>query len=182
MNKKLSLFLLLISVGLLTSLAVGPVFAGNHGENHPVIPAGVGPDGQIVPGRFVVLVDGGHDPVTVATDNGVTPGHVYRTAVNGFSAAANDNQLDSLQADERVLVVDNERIWRLTGHCVRPIQCLPKGIDRIETDKNPHPDIDKTDDVRVNMDVAVIRAFSFSCLVGKAHHVESFAEMGIVAA
>ena len=26
------------------------------------------------------------------------------------------------------------------------------------------------------------RAFSFSCLVGKAHHVESFAEMGIVAA
>ena len=27
-----------------------------------------------------------------------------------------------------------------------------------------------------------VRAFSFSCLVGKAHHVESFAEMGIVAA
>ena len=26
------------------------------------------------------------------------------------------------------------------------------------------------------------KAFSFSCLVGKAHHVESFAEMGIVAA
>ena len=26
------------------------------------------------------------------------------------------------------------------------------------------------------------RAFSFSCLVGKAHHVESFAEMDIVAA
>ena len=26
------------------------------------------------------------------------------------------------------------------------------------------------------------RAFSFSCLVGKTHHVESFAEMGIVAA
>ena len=26
------------------------------------------------------------------------------------------------------------------------------------------------------------RVFSFSCLVGKAHHVESFAEMGIVAA
>ena len=27
-----------------------------------------------------------------------------------------------------------------------------------------------------------VRAFSFSCLVGKAHHVESFAELGIVAA
>ena len=26
------------------------------------------------------------------------------------------------------------------------------------------------------------RTFSFSCLVGKTHHVESFAEMGIVAA
>ena len=31
MNKKLSLFLLLISVVLLTALAAGPVFAGNHG-------------------------------------------------------------------------------------------------------------------------------------------------------
>ena len=30
--------------------------------------------------------------------------------------------------------------------------------------------------------VKSLRAFSFSCLVGKAHHVESFAEMGIVAA
>ena len=30
MNKKLSLFLLLISIGLLTALAAGPVFAGNH--------------------------------------------------------------------------------------------------------------------------------------------------------
>ena len=30
--------------------------------------------------------------------------------------------------------------------------------------------------------VVDVRAFSFSCLVGKAHHVESFAEMGIVAA
>ena len=28
---------------------------------------------------------------------------------------------------------------------------------------------------------SMVRAFSFSCLVGKAHHVESFAEMGIVA-
>ena len=28
----------------------------------------------------------------------------------------------------------------------------------------------------------ICRAFSFSCLVGKAHHVESFAELGIVAA
>ncbi len=34
----------------------------------------------------------------------------------------------------------------------------------------------------VNSGPASGRVFSFSCLVGKAHHVESFAEMGIVAA
>ena len=34
----------------------------------------------------------------------------------------------------------------------------------------------------VNQMYGAFRAFSFSCLVGKAHHVESFAEMGIVAA
>ena len=32
------------------------------------------------------------------------------------------------------------------------------------------------------LQLALYRAFSFSCLVGKAHHVESFAEMDIVAA
>ena len=34
----------------------------------------------------------------------------------------------------------------------------------------------------VKLTPKIRRAFSFSCLVGKAHHVESFAEMGIVAA
>ena len=34
----------------------------------------------------------------------------------------------------------------------------------------------------VNLFWVLCRAFSFSCLVGQAHHVESFAEMGIVAA
>ena len=36
MKKKLSLFLILISVGLLTALAAGPAFAGNHGEGGAV--------------------------------------------------------------------------------------------------------------------------------------------------
>ena len=39
-----------------------------------------------------------------------------------------------------------------------------------------------TPSLSFRMETPGIRAFSFSCLVGKAHHVESFAEMGIVAA
>lgn len=156
MKKKLSLLLLSVAA-LLVAVAAGPVYSGNHGGgSHPVVPPTGYPDGQIVPGKFIILVQDGHDPVTVATDNGVTPGQLFRTAVNGFSTAANDDKLGRLRADERVLVVENERLWRLDGHCVSPNQCLPKGIDRIETDKNPHGDIDSTDDVRVNIHVAII--------------------------
>ena len=42
-------------------------------------------------------------------------------------------------------------------------------------------EVDTGQDLRGSLSPKV-RVFSFSCLVGKAHHVESFAEMGIVAA
>ena len=137
MKKKLSLFLILISVGLLTALAAGPVFGGNHGEEG---------EGKVIPGQFIVLVAGGHDPAQVASDNGVEARHTYRAALNGFAGAASPQQLDKLRKDERVLAVEQDRLHRLLD--------APTGVNRAEADKNTNATDDGSDNIDV--DVAVI--------------------------
>ena len=133
---------LVVLVGLLVLLLVSSA--------SPVSGQGGPSDGQIVPGKYIVLVAEGHDPAMVASDHGVAPRHVFRTAANGFASDASPGQVNALRADERVMVVENERIWRLTGHCASE-QCLPTGIDRIETDKNSN-----ATGVQVDLDVAMI--------------------------
>ncbi|MCH7663697.1 MAG: S8 family serine peptidase, partial [Chloroflexi bacterium] len=105
-------------------------------------------EGQIIPGRYIVLVAEGFDPATVAADHGIATRHIYRAALNGFAATIRN--LDDLKTDERVLLVESERIYRINP------QDDPTGINRIEVDKNPSADIDQTDDVRVDLDVAII--------------------------
>ncbi len=139
--------ILVVLVGLLGLLLVSSA--------SPVFGQGGPSDGQIVPGKYIVLVADGHDPAVVASDHGVPPRHVFRTATNGFASDASPGQVDALRADDRVLVVENERIWHPGGHCVSE-QCLPTGIGRIETDKNPSADVDSTDDIRVGYDIAMI--------------------------
>ena len=85
---------------------------------------------------------------------------------------------------ERISRFHNTNIYRPTfrkvnesqrhidmSHSVPLTRNKPEGVDR---------KISKS--LKVLEDTEPGRAFSFSCLVGKAHHVESFAEMGIVAA
>ena len=147
-RKKGLLLTLIAAMALMTTLAASPVFGGRGP------PGGEPADGQIIPGQFIVLVDGAHDPRAVAESNGVPPGHVFRTAVNGFSGPATNAQVAALRADDRVLAVENDRIWRHDEHC-DGAQCLPTGINRIETDKNPGAAIDGTH-VEIDLDIAII--------------------------
>ncbi len=105
-------------------------------------------NGRIIPGQYIVVVADGVDPATVAADHGVTARHIYRAALNGFAAAI--PALADLENDQRILVVEPERIYRIDS------QDEPTGIKRIETDRSPSADIDQTDDVRVDLDVAII--------------------------
>jgi hypothetical protein len=107
-------------------------------------------NGQIIPGQYIVLVAEGFDPATVAAEHGIAARHIYRTALNGFAAAI--PALAGLETDQRILVVEPERIYRINP------QDVPTGIKRIETDKNLNADIDQVDQInnRVDLDVAII--------------------------
>lgn len=106
--------------------------------------------GQLVLGQYIVLTAAGVNPAEVVGDHGLAARHTYRAALNGFAAAISANKLVGLQSDPRVLLVERERIY------VLEVQELPTGIDRIEVDQNPSADIDGADDVRVDLDVAIL--------------------------
>jgi len=75
---------------------------------------------------------------------------VYGTAVKGFSAAIPAQAQAAIQNDPRVVRVEPVRAFTFGA------QELPTGIDRVETDRNASADIDRSDDVRVDLDVAII--------------------------
>jgi subtilisin len=75
--------------------------------------------------------------------------HVYRFALNGYSATMTHVAADALEADPDVLWVERDRRVRAAG------QTLPTGVDRVEADENPKASIDGTD-TRVDADIAVL--------------------------
>ncbi len=86
----------------------------------------------------------------MAQGHGFGLSHVFTTAVRGFSAPIPAERLAAIQGDPRVRLVEPVRVERLTA------QQVPTGIDRVETDRNPSADVDQADDVRVDMDIAII--------------------------
>jgi subtilisin len=107
------------------------------------------PDGQIVPGQYIILTAEGVDPAAVATGYGVPAQHVYRTAVRGFAGAVPSHALTTLAADPRVILVEPVRMYELADHGG---QHIPTGVDRIETDKV----IALGTGTAINLDVAII--------------------------
>ncbi|MFD6891183.1 protease inhibitor I9 family protein [Streptomyces sp. NPDC059957] len=55
---------------------------------------------------YIVTVHRGLDPAAVADAYGITPVHVYRHALNGFSARLSPDQVDSLRSTAVVKSVE----------------------------------------------------------------------------
>ena len=143
MNKKLSLFLLLSSVGLLTALVAGPVFANSFQQGND-------PEGRVIPGRYIVMVQNGVSPAAVAKRHGAAADYVYKSALNRFAGALSPAQVSALRKDEDVLVVEEDRFQRLLDK--------PTRVDRMEVDKviDLNSDDNNNAAVTINVDVAVI--------------------------
>ncbi|HSE67061.1 MAG TPA: S8 family serine peptidase, partial [Gemmatimonadales bacterium] len=77
-------------------------------------------------------------------------GFVYRHAIKGYSAELSKGAVETLRNDPRVKHVTPDGKVKLAS------QTLPTGVSRIFAPTLPALDIDETDDVRVNVDVAVI--------------------------
>jgi subtilisin len=76
-------------------------------------------------------------------------GHVYRSALKGYSARMSPTAVARIQQDSRVLYVQRDGAVRTTA------QTTPTGINRSNADASPTAAIDGVDN-RVNIDVAVI--------------------------
>ena len=102
-------------------------------------------NGQVIPGKFIVLTAAGVDPAEVAADHGLAAQHVYRSALSGFAAPVHRSKLSDLRNDPRVIVVEAERIYFLDE------QETPTGIDRIDANLNSN-----ANGVDISLDVAII--------------------------
>ena len=86
----------------------------------------------------------------VARAYGLTASRTYGTALVGFAAQVPPERLAALQRDPRVAYVEPDVPVTIS------VQTIPTGIERIFADDNANLDIDGMDDVRVDVDVAVI--------------------------
>jgi subtilisin len=106
---------------------------------------------QVIPGRYIVMLQAGNDPHGVAAMHGVKPDHVYDTAVRGFAGALSAARLEAMRRDRRVLLVEPDRLVNVLGHLVTAGttaaasltstgDLVPTGVDRIDADLNPCTD------------------------------------------
>jgi subtilisin family serine protease len=94
----------------------------------PTAGAAGGDADDVIPGRYIVVLEDGASAADGAADHGLRPSHIYRTALNGFAAAVPAPKLSALAADPRVESVGQDRVVRAVT------QTLPTGVNRIDAD------------------------------------------------
>ncbi|MEX1037738.1 MAG: S8 family serine peptidase [Acidimicrobiia bacterium] len=103
---------------------------------------------------IVVLNPGSADVAAVAADlaraHGGQVGFVYEHALEGFSATLLPGAAAAMAKNPLVSYVEADQEMAIAA------QDIPTGIERIFADENPEIGIDGTDDLRVDVDVAVI--------------------------
>lgn len=124
---------------------------------------------EVVAGQFIVVLDDGvADPGAVAQSlaarHGLALGHIYGSALKGFSARIPAQRLQAVKADPRVRLVEPDLVVRAVDVSAtvrgskgggQPAQQIPNGIKRISADLSPAAKIDGIDE-RVDVDIALI--------------------------
>lgn len=110
--------------------------------------------GEKAPSRddYVVVIKGeATRPTQVAHGlGGLKLGHVYHSALNGFSAELTPEAVDTLRADPAVAYVERDVTGRADG------QRLPTGVRRIKATANAKLKAGDGVDQRVDVDVAIL--------------------------
>ncbi len=86
-----------------------------------------------ISGSYIVVLNEGADPRSVAAVAGVSPRHVYTAALNGFSAALNQGQLNALRHNPNVAYVEQDQAFE----AATTQSGAPWGIDRIDQPNLP---------------------------------------------
>ena len=88
--------------------------------------------GDPIEGSYIVTVEQGKDPKTVADEKAKTK-HVYRDAINGFAAELSDEQVSELRNDSRVEEIEQDRV--VTASTTQSNATW--GLDRIDQRNRP---------------------------------------------
>ncbi|MGK5448444.1 S8 family peptidase [Streptomyces radiopugnans] len=118
------------------------------------LPAGAAPaDAGSSAGSYIVMLRDTADSPSVAAEHsrahGASVGHVYRSAIRGYSARMSSTAAERIARDSRVLLVQADGVATTTA------QSTPTGIDRANAELSSTAGIDGADE-RVDVDVAVI--------------------------
>jgi subtilisin family serine protease len=84
------------------------------------------------PGQYIVTVQSGTDPRSVAGSVGATPRFVYTESLDGFAAQLSAAQVAGLRRDERVASVEPDRAVEGGGYQAMGSNGQPWGLDRID--------------------------------------------------
>lgn len=82
-----------------------------------------------IPNEYIVTLKSNEDPTAVARTHGVNIKHIFKLAFNGFHGTLNDNQRARLEADPRVVRVEQD--------AVVTADALDWGQDRIDQRRLP---------------------------------------------
>jgi subtilisin family serine protease len=96
------------------------------------VPASAQQAGEAIPGRYIVVVEDGHDPANVARGEKARNRHVFRSALNGFSATLDAGQVRDLRRSGRVAYVEPDRVVTATATQNMDASGQPWGLDRID--------------------------------------------------
>ena len=120
-----------VALGAVLALAAcsdeSPV-AGRAPVAAPLMSAGA----NAIEGSYIVVLNEGADPRSVAAIAGVEPGHVYTAALNGFSAELNQGQLNALRHNPNVAYVEQDQL----GSVEITQSGATWGLDRIDQTSN----------------------------------------------
>jgi subtilisin family serine protease len=129
-------------------LVIGVVLLLGGGVSQSEAREGRGP--QLVPGRYIVVLQPGADAAGVAKAHSARPDIAYNHAINGFAGVLTLAQVGALRADSRVVSIEQDQVVSIAE------QTVPTGVQRIFAPGNTKIGINGVDDSRVDVDVAVI--------------------------
>lgn len=89
-------------------------------------------------GSYIVVLEEGANPRSVAAILGINPNHVYSTALNGFAAELNAGQLNALRHNPSVAYVEGDQVATISAveesnaaTTMTMAQTTPWGITRV---------------------------------------------------
>ncbi|MCX5406334.1 protease inhibitor I9 family protein [Streptomyces sp. NBC_00335] len=110
-----------LSIPAVAAVALAAALALPAPPAHATAPGPAAPSSRTAPAEwpaYIVTVHRGLDPAAVADAYGITPVHVYRHALNGFSARLSPDQVESLRSTAVVTSVEPDGPVTVSGPAV----------------------------------------------------------------